>query len=54
MLDLIYSGNMNEAIKLYDMSWKNGIGGKEKFLKEFKEKLHLSPYWEDILILNDK
>ena len=48
MLDLIYSGNMDSAWKLCDLSWPAKHPGKELFLKEFADKLMTSPYYNDI------
>lgn len=48
MLDLIYSGNMESAWKLCDLSWPEKYPGKEFFLKDFKAQLAKSPYHKDI------
>ena len=44
MLDLIYSGNMDSAWKLCDLSWPAKHPGKATFLKEFKRQLMTSPF----------
>jgi len=48
MLDLIYSGNMASAWKLWDLSWPANHLGKKLFLKDFTEQLQTSPYYLDI------
>lgn len=52
MFDLIYSGNMDLAWKLCDLSWPANHSGKVIFMKEFKEQLATSPYYGDIERLN--
>jgi hypothetical protein len=52
MLNLIYSGNMDLAWRLCDLSWPADHPGKEIFLKEFKKQLATSPYHIDIERLN--
>lgn len=54
MLDLIYTGNMDQAWVFFDLSWPSGIEGKEDFIKDFKEQLKHSPFWKDVQILNKK
>ncbi len=49
MLDLMYSGNVRAAWRLYDGSWQEGEEGKHEFEREFIVQLHTSPYWPDIL-----
>lgn len=53
MLDLIYSGNENQAWLFIDAAWNPTCPGKNKFLIEFKERLTHSPYWTDIQTLNE-
>lgn len=53
MLDLIYSGNMDLAWMLCDLSWLADHPGKEIFLQEFKEELATCEYYADIERLND-
>ena len=48
MLDLIYSGNMESAWKLCNLSWPVKHPGKANFLKEFINQLQTSPYYNDI------
>jgi len=47
MLDLIYTGNMEAAWKLLDLSWPDRPG-KQKFLKAFRKQLATSPYYAAI------
>ncbi len=54
MLDLIYTGNMSQAWTLFELTWPEGIGGKNDFLRDFKSQLTLSDYWNDLQILNRK
>ena len=54
MLDLIYTGNMNQAWLLAERSWPVGIDGKEAFLKDFRTRLTESPFWTDVQKLNEK
>lgn len=51
MLDLIYSGNAASAWKLFDLAWPKGITGKKKFLREFKEQLASSQYWDQVKLI---
>ncbi len=48
MLNLIYTGNMNSAWRLCDLSWPANHPGKSIFLKEFIKQLQTSPYYQDI------
>jgi hypothetical protein len=48
MLNLIYTGNMNTAWRLLDMSWPAERPGKMEFLRQFKKELSTSPYYRDI------
>jgi hypothetical protein len=48
MLELIYSGNMESAWKLCELSWPTKSRGKDLFLKEFVEELKSSPHYNDI------
>lgn len=52
MLDLIYTGNMNQAWVVCDLAWPKGMAGKDHFLDEFKARLSQSPFWTDIRRLN--
>ena len=49
MLDLIYSGNMDSAWRLCDLSWPEKHPGKELFLKEFKKQLATSEQFGEFL-----
>ena len=48
MLDLIYTGHIDLAWRLCDLSWPANWPGKAVFIKEFKEQLMTSPYYQDI------
>ena len=52
MLNLIYTGNMDQAWSLFHLAWPEGLAGKEKFLEEFKAQLATSLYWEQIQDMN--
>ncbi len=52
MLDLIYTGNMDQAWELLERAWPGGISGKEEFLTEFKTQLRTSPFWRELRKLN--
>ena len=52
MLELIYAGNMDQAWTLARLSWPAGIDGREEFLKDFKEQLRKSRFWEEIKEMN--
>ena len=54
MLNLIYTGNMAQAWKLFDLAWPEGMAGKQEFLEEFKAQLKKSLYWEQIQNMNKK
>jgi len=51
MLDIIYSGNKELAWKFYDLSIPDCYDKKNIILKEFKEQLQKSSYWEKISAL---
>lgn len=54
MLDLIYSGNAEQARMFLDAAWPAGRSGKEKFADElFLCKLRQSPYWPIVAEMND-
>ncbi len=67
MLDLIYSGNGDAALKFYDKlewnpEWESqnsgnesdpGKSDKQEFLEAFKEHLSTSPYWPAIKKMNN-
>jgi len=48
MLDRIYAGQDEWAWKTVDAAWPAKKAGKEAFLKDFCQTLHLSPYWTDL------
>lgn len=48
MLDLIYSGNMEQAWELFELAWPRDVGGKEEFAADFRETLARSRYWNDV------
>lgn len=52
MLNLIYTGNMAQAWKLFDLAWPEGMSGKQEFLEDFKAQLKKSLYWEQIQDMN--
>ncbi len=52
MLDLIYTGRMDQAWDLVDASWPKAIDGKEQFVKDLQAKLRQSPFWKDVQELN--
>ncbi|HQO80464.1 MAG TPA: hypothetical protein PKW48_05380, partial [Deltaproteobacteria bacterium] len=49
MIDLIYSGNMTQAFKLFDLAWPGNVGGKDDMLLDFKARLKESPFYQEIL-----
>jgi hypothetical protein len=53
MLDLIYTGNGELAMKFFDEAWPNHIEGKKAFLEDFEKKLKRSPYWPQIKVENN-
>ena len=53
MLDLIYTGNMNQAWKLVDLAWPAELKGKQEFLDEFKAQLKTSKLWKEIVKMNE-
>ena len=54
MLNLIYTGNMDQAWELFNLSWPKKIKGKQPFLKDFKEQLSGSRYWKELQEMNTK
>jgi hypothetical protein len=52
MLDLIYSGNGELALKFFDTVWPNSKQGKRAFLEDFQKVLTESPYWPEIKTFN--
>jgi hypothetical protein len=49
MIDLIYSGNMAQAFKLFDLAWPGYVEGKDEILLDFKTRLKESPFYPDLL-----
>ncbi len=54
MLNLIYTGNMEQAWTLFDLTWPEGVDGKDQFREEFKLRLARSPYWDAVFAFNQK
>jgi hypothetical protein len=52
MIDLIYTGNMDQAWELYELACRDDFDNKEQFANDLKEKLTHSPYWENIQRMN--
>jgi hypothetical protein len=46
MLDLIYGGHEDEARRLYDLAWPDGVDGKEEALTNFVEAVANSTFWQ--------
>lgn len=44
MLDLIYSGNENEALQLFEEAWPETFPGKQRALKKFNALVDSSPF----------
>jgi hypothetical protein len=53
LLQLIYGGNGSLAREFLDKAWPLSISGKEEFYQDFRTTLSHSPYWKEILELND-
>ena len=53
MLDLIYTGNANQAREFADLAWPPSFPGKKEFVAElFECQLRHSTYWPGIAALN--
>ncbi|HON38720.1 conserved hypothetical protein [anaerobic digester metagenome] len=52
MVDLIYSGNMAHALSLLDQAWPADVSGKDDFLLDLTTTLKKSPFYREILSLN--
>lgn len=52
MLDLIYTGNMNEAGRFFKLAWPGTKDEAKKFLVSFQDQLETSPWWQYIKELN--
>jgi hypothetical protein len=44
-VDLIYGGHPDVAWRWLERSWPAGIGGKDEFLRDLRDKLQGSPCW---------
>ena len=49
MADLIYAGNMSQALMLFDLAWPGEVQGNEALLEEFTARLRDSQYYHGIL-----
>lgn len=47
--NLFFSGNQEIALELIDSTWPEGLGGKEKFLSEYREALSESNYYNQFV-----
>lgn len=52
VLDLIYSGNASQARKVIDMTWPSSKESKKMFLRDLKQAIQESNYYNDLVILN--
>ena len=52
MIDLIYAGNMTQALRLFDLAWPREVQGKDELLESFTARLKKSPYYQDILSIS--
>jgi hypothetical protein len=52
MLDLIYTGNMTQALELTSLCWPEAVAGKDVFLSDFLTELKNGPFWTDIEKMN--
>jgi hypothetical protein len=49
MLDMIYSGNPDQAFRFFDLAWPAEFASeKDQFRHDFLENLHSSRYWRDV------
>ena len=48
LLDLIYTGHSDLALRLFDETWPSERPGKDKFLADFCSQLKTSHYWPDL------
>lgn len=48
MLDLIYGGHEDEAHRLFDMAWPEGVEDKDDALENFVEAVTNSTYWQAV------
>lgn len=54
MMDLSYSGNINEAMSLAQELWPKGRLGFEEFKIKFRKYLNESKYWREFMVLKDR
>jgi hypothetical protein len=47
-VDLIYGGNADLAWGFLDRAWPRGVGGKEQFLGDLRDRLRGSPCWSPL------
>ncbi len=52
VLDLIYSGNTEQAQQIIDQTWPGDEASKERFMSDLKQALLESNYYNDIAELN--
>jgi hypothetical protein len=52
MLELVYSGNLQQAYHYLDLEWPAGISGKESFRADFTKQLERGVNWPEIEALN--
>jgi len=48
MLELIYTGHEDRAWAFLEAAWPEEIDGKENFLRDFRDRLEQSPYWQEM------
>jgi hypothetical protein len=52
VLDLIYSGNMSQAMEITDKTWPSNKESKKLFISDLNKTIRKSPYADAILKLN--
>ncbi len=52
MLNLMYTGNMDQVWEFAEFAWPPKIKGKQKFIKEFKEMLQSTVFWRECIHQN--
>jgi hypothetical protein len=51
---MIYSGNLQTALRYFDLAWRPDVDGKDEFKREFFScRLRKSPYWKEIADMNN-
>jgi hypothetical protein len=53
IMDLIYTGKMEAARNLYDLSWPMKIAGKKEFAEDMDQQLKASLFWPAVRQLNN-